>query len=71
MMPAHREITGSENPELFRVHKPSGAAAGLFGLALIEAAHLSGLIPDGPAAGALLALAAAVLFARECVYRRR
>lgn len=71
MVPARFKITEPEERDLFTFRKPSKAAAGVFGLAMVEAVHLADLVPDGPAAGAVLALAAGGLLVKECVYRSR
>ncbi|MGW1674551.1 hypothetical protein [Streptomyces sp. NPDC002324] len=58
-----------EEPDLFRIRKPSPGLAGVSGLALVQAADLAGLIPDGPAAGLMLAGAAALALLKGCVHR--
>ncbi|MEU0896754.1 hypothetical protein [Streptomyces massasporeus] len=56
-------------PDWFRVRRPSGMQTGLFGLALVNAADLSGALPDGSVMGVALALGAAGLFAKTCIHR--
>ncbi|MCX4976494.1 MULTISPECIES: hypothetical protein [unclassified Streptomyces] len=70
-MPAPFKIAEPEDRDWIRIRKTSKAAAGVFGLAMVEAAHLADLVPGGPAAGVALALAAGGLLVKECVYRSR
>ncbi|MBZ3900076.1 hypothetical protein [Streptomyces griseiscabiei] len=60
-----------EEPDLFRVRRPSPGLAAISTLTLVLAADLAGLIPEGPAAGAMLAGVAALALLKGCVRRGR
>ncbi|WP_328508299.1 hypothetical protein OG981_53735 [Streptomyces mirabilis] len=70
-MPARFKIAEAEEPDLFGIRLPSKGLTGFTALALIEAADLAHLIPDGRAAGSALAVAAAGVFLKGIIRRRR
>ncbi|MBG7696595.1 hypothetical protein HCJ76_00360 [Streptomyces sp. MC1] len=70
-MAGHRKISSTdepEEPELFRVRRPSSNQVGLYCLALVEAAHLA---QDQPGAAAAVAVVASGALMKGCVWRRK
>ncbi|MGA5411631.1 hypothetical protein ACPCSC_30790 [Streptomyces lavendulocolor] len=68
-MTATQESTTRKTPDLFRVRPATPTQYGLFGLASLIGLDLMGLVPDGPAAGALVLTTAALLLLKQSVYR--
>jgi hypothetical protein len=71
MVPAPSQFPEPENPDVLGVRAPSRTTTAVVALALVDAAHLAGFQPEGPAAGAVLAAAACGFMAKECIRRRR
>ncbi|MFJ4473127.1 hypothetical protein ACIP2X_37325 [Streptomyces sp. NPDC089424] len=56
-----------ERPDLFRFQRPTSTEAGLYGLTLVVAADLAGIVPDGWGSGAAVGLVATAAFVKRCV----
>ncbi|KUN57185.1 hypothetical protein AQJ46_48275 [Streptomyces canus] len=56
-----------EGPDLFRFRRPSRHSMRVFGLGMLVAADLGGLVPHGPSAAWAVATVAVTGLLRECV----
>lgn len=69
MMPVP-PASGSEDPDLFRVRRPTRTEAAVFALFSMEAADLAGFIPESPLSGAVVITAATAVLIKQTVRRR-
>lgn len=70
-MTARVDYAEPEEPELFRIRRPSRTQLAIFGIAMVEAAQVAGIAPHGPATAISLAAGAFTFLVRGCVYRHR